>query len=50
MAEDGRFIELQGTAEDEPFDMNELQAMLSLGQKGTSELLEIQRRALDGDD
>ena len=48
VTEDGRFIELQGTAEDEPFNRDELNAMLALAEKGTAELMEIQRQALGG--
>lgn len=46
MTEDGRFIEVQGTAEDEPFDRNELNEMLQLAEKGAGELQAIQRNAL----
>jgi ribonuclease PH len=49
IAEDGRFIEIQGTAEDEPFDREELMEMLRLAEKGTSELRDIQRAALAGE-
>ena len=48
VAEDGRYIEIQGTAEDEPFDRNELMEMLRLAEKGTGELLAIQRSVLAG--
>ena len=48
MTEDGRFIEVQGTAEDEPFDREELNQMLRLAEKGASELQAIQRAALEG--
>ena len=48
VAEDGRYIEIQGTAEDEPFDRNELMEMLCLAEKGTGELLAIQRSVLSG--
>ena len=48
MTEDGRFIEIQGTAEDEPFDKDELVAMLALAEKGAAELQQIQRLALEG--
>lgn len=48
VAEDGRYIEIQGTAEDEPFDRNELMEMLRLAEKGTGELLAIQRSVLGG--
>ncbi|MBT4160442.1 MAG: ribonuclease PH [Gammaproteobacteria bacterium] len=47
MTEDGRFIELQGTAEDEPFDRDELNEMLKLAEKGAMELQDMQRRALE---
>ena len=46
MNAEGRFIEVQGTAEAEPYSMDELQAMLALGQKGITELVEIQNLAL----
>ena len=49
IAEDGRFIEIQGTAEDEPFDRDELMEMLRLAEKGTDELRTIQRAALSGE-
>jgi ribonuclease PH len=49
IAEDGRFIEIQGTAEDEPFDREELMEMLRLAEKGTGELRAIQRAALAGE-
>ncbi|MGV0034925.1 MAG: ribonuclease PH [Candidatus Azotimanducaceae bacterium WSBS_2022_MAG_OTU7] len=49
VAEDGRFIEIQGTAEDEPFDRKELMEMLRLAEKGTAELQAIQRAALAGE-
>nr|WP_218644593.1 ribonuclease PH [Thiomicrorhabdus cannonii] len=46
MAEDGRFIEVQGTAEGEPYSMDEMQAMLALGQKGIRELIAVQKAAV----
>lgn len=46
MVNDGRFIEVQGTAEDEPYTLNELQAMLALAQQGINELLTLQRQVL----
>jgi ribonuclease PH len=45
-AEDGRFIELQGTAEQEPFSREEMEAMLALANTGLSELFQAQREAL----
>jgi len=45
-AEDGRFIELQGTAEQEPFSRDEMQALLSLADAGLVRLFSLQREAL----
>ena len=42
----GRFIEVQGTAEGEPFDRSELNALLDLALLGNLELAEIQRAVL----
>lgn len=39
----GKFIELQGTAETEPFDRAQLDALLALGDKGIAELIEKQK-------
>jgi ribonuclease PH len=44
--ETGDFIEIQGTAEKEPFSPDQLQAMLTVGQAGIQELLVLQRQAL----
>ena len=46
MTEDGRVIEVQATAEGEPFSRDQLDAMLLLAAKGVSELIAEQRRAL----
>ncbi len=46
MNEQGAFIELQGTGEGRAFSRNELNQLLALGEKGISELHEMQRRAL----
>ncbi|WP_243750646.1 ribonuclease PH [Thiomicrorhabdus marina] len=46
MTDSGHFIEVQGTAEGAPYSMDELQAMLALGQKGIGELTQMQRDAL----
>lgn len=42
----GKFIELQGTAEREPFSRDQMDAMITLADKGISELIELQRKAL----
>jgi ribonuclease PH len=40
---DGRFIELQGTAEGQPFDRRALDALMELADNGIKELIAIQR-------
>ena len=47
MAEDGRLIEVQATAEGEPFARSELDGMLALATKGVKELIIQQKRALN---
>jgi ribonuclease PH len=44
---DGRFIELQGTAEGEPFSREEMDALLALSRTGLDTLFAAQRAALD---
>lgn len=46
MAENGSFIEIQGTAEHAPFNQTDLDAMLALAKIGTNQLFEIQRQAI----
>ena len=43
---DGRFIELQGTAETKPFDRGGLEALLTLGDRGIRHLIEKQREVV----
>lgn len=42
----GKFIEIQGTAEREPFTREQMDEMLILAEKGINQLFEIQRNAL----
>jgi len=42
----GQFIEIQGTAEREPFTREQMDEMLLLAEKGVNQLFEIQRAAL----
>ena len=42
----GRFIEVQGTAEGEPYDRPTLDAMLAMAEKGIGEIIDFQRQAL----
>jgi len=46
MTGDGRFVEVQGTAEGQPFDRAELDALLELAAGGCAELTRLQREAL----
>jgi ribonuclease PH len=46
MTGEGRYIEVQGTAEGAPFDRAELDRLLSLAEKGCTELTAIQQAAL----
>jgi ribonuclease PH len=45
--ESGHYVELQGTAEQEPFDRTSLDAMLALADKGIAELITFQRATVD---
>jgi ribonuclease PH len=47
MTEDGRFVEVQGTAEGEPFDRSALDRILELSADGIRELFVLQRAALE---
>jgi|TARA_B110000438_G_scaffold298233_1_gene346071 ribonuclease PH len=42
----GKFIEIQGTAESEPFNQKQMKEMLSLADKGIQELIAIQKKAI----
>src|ERR1044072_3145146 len=44
---DGRFIEVQGTAEGEPFTRSQMDELLELGKKGIEHLVQLQRAAID---
>ena len=47
MTGDGRFVEVQGTAEGEPFDRALLGTLLDLATTGCAELTRMQQAALD---
>lgn len=49
MTADGRFIEIQGTAEGEPFSKKILHDLLSLAEKGIRELFKIQKEVIGED-
>lgn len=44
----GRFVEIQGTAEGEPFSRERMNKMLDLAQKGIKQLIEAQKASLEG--
>lgn len=44
----GSFIEIQGTAEREPFSREQMNEMLALAEKGINDLFAVQRNALAG--
>jgi ribonuclease PH len=46
MTGDGRFIEVQGTAEEQPYSMDELQQLLALAGMGIGELAVAQQAVL----
>lgn len=48
MTGDGRFIEIQGTAEREPFGRKDMDSLLSLAKKGIVELIGAEKKALKG--
>ena len=47
MGEDGGFIEVQGTAEGQPFSAEQFEAMLALAKKGIADLVKAQKTALE---
>jgi len=49
MDDKGRFIEVQGTGEQTPFDRARLDSMLDLAACGIDRLLAVQRAVIDGD-
>jgi ribonuclease PH len=48
MTGDGRYVELQGTAEGDPFSADQMQSMLALASKGIAEISEIQKQTIAG--
>ncbi|WP_415155519.1 ribonuclease PH [Maritalea sp.] len=46
MTGSGGFVEIQGTAEENPFSADELAQLIGLAQKGVNELVELQKAAL----
>ncbi|MCU0242980.1 MAG: ribonuclease PH [Vicinamibacteria bacterium] len=46
MTGNGRFVEIQGTAEEKPFEAADLTEMIAVAQKGIQELIAIQKQVL----
>lgn len=46
MTDKGEFVEVQGTGEESPFSMEDLNKLLDLGKKGNKELIKAQREVL----
>ncbi len=47
MTESGKFVEIQGTAEAEPFTEEDLQELISLAKSGISKLIELQKSSVE---
>jgi ribonuclease PH len=48
MTGQGKFVEIQGTAEEEAFTKKEMDGLTRLAQKGIGELTKIQKKSLEG--
>lgn len=48
MTGDGRFVEIQGTAEKEPFKKEDMNRLIALAKKGIGELIGAQKKVLKG--
>jgi len=46
MTASGKFVEIQGTAEKEPFSRKQLDELLKLAEKGIGEVIKAQQKAL----
>jgi ribonuclease PH len=44
---DGRFIEVQGTAEGQPFTREQMDNLLELAKQGIAALIQFQRQAIN---
>ncbi len=49
MTDDGRFVEVQGTAEGEPFDREVFNRLLELSEKGIMEIIKMEKELLGED-
>lgn len=49
MTDEGGFVEIQGTGEENPFSRQELNELLDLGEKGIKQMIQVQKDALKMD-
>lgn len=49
MTDAGEFVEIQGTGEQKPFSKKDMDILLSLGEKGARELIQLQKEVLGED-
>jgi ribonuclease PH len=47
MNSEGKFIEIQGTAEGHPFSLEQAEELFTLAKKGIDQLMEVQRQAIE---
>ncbi len=48
MTESGKFIEIQGTAEEQPFTQEELDKLINLARNGLNKIFELQDKVING--
>ena len=48
MTESGKFVEIQGTAEAQPFSDQQLEQMLALARQGLGKIFDLQRKCISG--
>ena len=49
MTDEGKFVEIQGTGEENPFSREELNELLEVGEKGIKHMIQAQKDALKKD-
>lgn len=49
MTDAGEFIEIQGTGEESPFTRKDLDELIAIGEKGTKQMIQIQKECLKSD-
>jgi len=49
MTDAGEFIEIQGTGEENPFTRKDLEELIAIGEKGTKQMIQLQKESLKTD-